>query len=74
MKIEKPNWTLLELSEKTNRHRELLYEVMDHDDDCQCNRCMECFGLGELVSLFSEDEHVAAIIAARKEAARQNNP
>lgn len=72
MNIEKPDWTPLELSEKTARHRLLLAQVMDHDDDCQCNRCMECFGLGELTSLFSEDEHTAAVIAARQEAARKS--
>lgn len=66
MKIEKPDWTPLELSQKTARHRSLLYEVMDHDGDCDCNKCMEWFGLGELTSLFSEDEHVAAVHAARQ--------
>lgn len=66
MKIQKPNWTPLELHAKCNRHRDLTEETMEHDFDCQCNGCMELFGLRKLIGLFSRDEIASAVIEANK--------
>lgn len=66
MKVTKPNWTPLELNEKANRHRDLTDETMYHEFDCDCNRCMELFGLQTLLETFSTDEIAGAVIEANK--------
>lgn len=67
--MKKPNWTPVELDENYLRWRNLIDETGSHDAQCQCNRCMECFGLGELLNLFDEDEKVTAVIESNKKAA-----
>lgn len=66
MKIQKPNWTPADLYAKANRHRQLTDETINHDIDCDCNACMELFGLQTLLELFDEDENVTAVIEANK--------
>ena len=68
MNIQKPNWTPLELFEKQNRNRELMHETDSHQPDCDCNLCIEYFGLSELLQTFTEDEHAGAVIEANKRA------
>lgn len=63
--IQKPNWTPIELHNNCERWKALMNETEDHDD-CICNKCMECFGLGEFMELFSEEEHVSAVNAANE--------
>lgn len=67
MEAQKPNWTLLELHEKCDRQRELVYATMSHEHDCGCNECFELFGLNKLIGRFSKDEIAAAVIEARKQ-------
>lgn len=59
--IEKPKWTPFELNEKMQRWSQLRHEVEAHDPECDCNRCLEWFGTGELLATFSEDEKAAAV-------------
>lgn len=65
-KIQKPNWTPIELNEKCERHNRLIDQTIDHDHDCQCNSCMELFGLRKLIGKFSRDEIANAVIEANK--------
>lgn len=66
MKNQKANWTPLELNEKYLRWEELTHETEAHYDDCLCDLCLECFGLNKQMEMFSEDEHVSAVIEYRK--------
>ncbi len=70
MKIKKPNWTPLELHEKLTRWSQLRHEIEAHDPDCQCNRCYEWFGTGELLATFSEDEKATAVREANNTEAK----
>lgn len=60
--MEKPNWTYQELNDNYRQWVKLIYGNESHNFDCQCNLCMEEFSLGELMQLFSEDEHATAVI------------
>lgn len=64
-KIQKPNWQPIELNAKLNRWNELRYET-ENAIDCDCNSCMEFYGLTQLLELFTEDEKAGAVIAANK--------
>lgn len=62
---KKPNWTPLELNEKHLRWTQLGDETSAHDD-CDCNRCMEHFGLSHQLAGFTEDEMATAVIELNK--------
>lgn len=70
MKAKKPKWTPIELYQNYQRWESLIHETDSHAPDCQCNRCMECYGLGELLRTFSQDEHAGAVIEANQIAGR----
>ena len=71
MITKKPDWSLIQLYDKSMRLVHLLHETDSHLPDCQCNLCMECYSLGELVQTFSDDESAAAVIEARKRTANE---
>jgi hypothetical protein len=67
MKVEKPNWTPIELNSQMNRWRELMELTEGHNQQCLCNYCLEDYRLFKVLDTFTEDEKAGAVIAANKE-------